>query len=169
MNSEFILKELDKNKEVFKNLLKGCQKDLIMFRPEPGKWNLLEIICHLCDEEREDFRQRVELTLNSPTEKWPHIDPPAWVSERKYIEQDFESKIIEFCKEREKSVSWLRSLQNHQWDNSYNHPKVGPVSAKLIFVNWLAHDYLHIRQIIKNKYFYLKSNYNVPLDYAGEW
>jgi hypothetical protein len=35
--------------------------------------------------------------------------------------------------------------------------------------NWLAHDYLHIRQIIRIKYDYLKKTSGEILLYAGEW
>jgi hypothetical protein len=39
----------------------------------------------------------------------------------------------------------------------------------MIFANWLAHDYLHIRQILRLKYEYLKSISEEDLSYAGEW
>ncbi len=35
--------------------------------------------------------------------------------------------------------------------------------------NWLAHDLLHMRQIIKIKYLYLEQSSNVDLHYAGAW
>jgi hypothetical protein len=71
--------------------------------------------------------------------------------------------------ERKNSLEWLQSLDKSAWENIYHHPKLGPMSATLILNNWLAHDYLHIRQITYNKYHYLKSNSLTPLDYAGTW
>ena len=169
MKIDHIISELEKNKLVFKDLLTSVDKDLISWQPQPGKWSLLEIICHLCDEEREDFRARVQLVLNNPEEPWPQINPQEWVVSRKYSEQNYSDKISEFVAERDKSLFWLKNLENPKWVNAYHHPKVGPVTAELLLVNWLAHDYLHIRQITRNKYLYLKNNYHVPLDYAGEW
>ena len=47
------------------------------------------IICHLQDEEREDFREHLDLILHRQSEDWHMIDPQGWVVERKYNEQDF--------------------------------------------------------------------------------
>ncbi len=43
------------------------------------------------------------------------------------------------------------------------------MTAKMFLSNWLAHDYLHIRQITKLKYDYLKQLTNEDLNYAGNW
>lgn len=46
---------------------------------------------------------------------------------------------------------------------------MGPISAELIMVNWVAHDLLHIRQINRLQYGYLAAHSSEPLDYAGAW
>jgi len=43
------------------------------------------------------------------------------------------------------------------------------MTASMFFSNWLAHDYLHIRQITRLKYDYLKQLTNEDLSYAGTW
>lgn len=169
MNTESIVSELQRNGEVIRQLLTHTPRKVYTYRYAPGKWSLLEVICHLYDEEREDFRARVKQILSDPTEPWVKIDPPAWVYDRHYAKQDFEKKIQEFVIERDRSVAWLNSLKDPKWENYFVHPKVGPVSAQLILENWLAHDLLHIRQILRIKYEYLKANISNPLDYAGEW
>jgi hypothetical protein len=164
-----IIENLERNKTVFKDLLSGLSKEEYSWKPQPDKWCMLEVICHLYDEEREDFRARVKHTLEKASGSWPTIDPPGWVISRKYMEQDYKKKIREFMEERDKSIEWLKSLKNPNWDNAYIHPKVGPVTAKLLLSNWLAHDYLHIRQITKLKYDHLKQLSGEKLDYAGNW
>ncbi|MBT8256324.1 MAG: DinB family protein [Bacteroidia bacterium] len=164
-----IVSELARNKAVFEGLLTGLDQEAYLWKVQPDKWCLLEIICHLYDEEREDFRARVRLVLESPEEHHPSIDPQAWVKSRKYIEQDFQSKLESFLKEREISVAWLESLEDPKWHNTYNHPKVGPLTAGFFLSNWLAHDYLHIRQITRLKYDYLGHTSGNVLDYAGNW
>jgi hypothetical protein len=74
-----------------------------------------------------------------------------------------------FIKERESSLIWLKSLKNAIWDHSFEHPKLGTMSAKYFLNNWLAHDYLHIRQIIKLKFDYLDDRFKENLNYAGIW
>lgn len=75
----------------------------------PDKWSILEVINHLHDEEREDFRQRLDLVLANPEQTWPRIDPQTWVTSRGYNERDLSSSLNNFFTERENSLSWLNS------------------------------------------------------------
>jgi hypothetical protein len=169
MNTNHIIEELKRNKTIFKNLLENLPPEQYNWRFNPDKWCLLEIVCHLYDEEREDFRERVKYVLENPEQPMNSIDPVGWVKSRKYIERDFNAEVKEFLYERDNSVKWLEHLENPKWDNFYKHPKLGNLSAKMIFANWLAHDYLHIRQILKLKYEYLKNISGENLSYAGDW
>ncbi|MGD8307648.1 MAG: DinB family protein, partial [Ignavibacteria bacterium] len=140
-----------------------------LWKQNENKWCLLEIICHLYDEEREDFRTRFISVLKNPEHTFPSVDPPGWVKERKYLDQNFNSKLNDFIKERNKSIDWLKNLSTPDWGNTHQHPKIGPMSAKMIISNWLAHDYLHIRQIIRLKFDYLKYRTGERLQYASSW
>jgi hypothetical protein len=169
MDSSIIIKGLAGNADVFEGLLSGVPKEMYMWKQAPEKWCLLEIACHLYDEEREDFRARTKQALFDTTGPWIKIDPVEWVTERKYIEQDYEKKIAHFLVERSESVKWLQSLINPDWNSALQHPRFGALKAELFLTNWLAHDYLHFRQIIRTKYLYLKSqDADIPLDYAGD-
>lgn len=165
----FVTEQLQQNKNVFINLLKDINKDMFRWKQNPKKWCLLEIVCHLYDEEREDFRFRTKWVLEKPNETPPPINPLNWVTERKYIEQDYNQVLKNFIEEREQSVKWLASLEYPNWENSFEHSKLGKLTAKYFLNNWLAHDYLHIRQIIKLKFDYLKHLSNENLNYAGIW
>ncbi len=160
---------MDRNKIVFNSLFASLEKQLYLWKPAPEKWCLLEIICHLYDEEREDFRARVRHTLENPEQLMPPIDPVGWVTERKYIEQDYSLALQNFLSERQNSIEWLNLLKDPKWNNSYSHPQSGEISAAMFLSNWLAHDYLHIRQITRTKYLYLENLTNQDLSYAGKW
>ena len=164
-----IIQELTRNKLVFKELLTGLGQEEYLWKQNPDKWCLLEIICHLYDEEREDFRTRTKQVLESPELPLPKIDPVGWVKERNYLHQNFSQKLDDFLSEREQSVKWLNSLENPKWNNAYDHPKLGKMTAKLFLSNWLAHDYLHIRQITRLKFDYLNYKSGEDLSYAGNW
>jgi len=164
-----IATELKRNLKVFKSLLHGLTHEQYLWRPEPEKWCLLEVICHLYDEEREDFGARVKHVLQDPDKPLPAIDPQGWVISRKYMQQDYELMLKKFLGERDESVAYLESLSSPRWGNTHMHPKFGPMSAKLFLNNWLAHDYLHFRQITAIKYGYLKAKTKDTLSYAGDW
>ncbi len=169
-NHSFIIQKLTANWQAFEALLAGASAEEAAWQPEPGQWSLLQIVCHLLDEEREDFRARLRHVLEQPQLPMPSIDAQAWVQERAYQEQSFDTVLSQFLEERAQSVMWLQGLGDAPWDQAYVHPVRGPLPASLFLANWLAHDYHHIRQINRVKYLYLRHQLtDQPLDYAGTW
>src|SRR5215204_5520218 len=131
-NEIYIIEKLEINAVTFESMLSIVKKDEYLWKPTAEKWCMLEVICHLYDEEREDFRARLKHVLETPEVPMPKIDPPAWVIERRYMEQEFDVRLNAFLAERERSIVWLRGLQDPKWTNAYQHPTVGPVSADLL-------------------------------------
>jgi hypothetical protein len=166
---DFILEQFQKNKQVFYELFKDESEELFIWKQTPEKWCLLEILCHLYDEERKDFRFRTKWVLEKPNQIPPPFNPIDWVTDHDYMGQDYNIILDKFLKERESSINWLRSLENINWNHSFEHPKLGKMTAEYFLNNWLAHDYLHIRQIIKLKFDYLNNRFNEDLNYAGKW
>ncbi|NNL31681.1 MAG: DinB family protein [Flavobacteriaceae bacterium] len=164
-----IISELDNNLNVFNSIFKTAESEFYMWRPQPDKWNLLEILCHLYDEERLDFRFRVKWVLERPNEVPPPFNPIDWVTDHDYAGQDFFEMLKKFNTERQTSIEWLNNLRSPNWAKSFDHPKLGKLSANYFFKNWLAHDYLHLRQIIKQKFDYLEYTSGTDLGYAGTW
>lgn len=169
MEPETIIQKLSYNQSVFVHLLGNKSTEEFTFKSDGNSWCLLEVACHLLDEEVEDFRARVHHILTTPNLGLEPIAPHNWPIERNYLEKDFENTVDTFISERQKSVDWLSSLKNPNWLQTVDHPKVGPRSAKKFLVNWLAHDYHHIRQINRINYSYLQFLSEDDLTYAGEW
>lgn len=169
MNTSLIIQNLEQNQSVFESLFSGLSKETYMWKPRAEKWCLLEIVCHLHDEEREDFRARVKHVLETPDELFPPFDPIGLVKTHNYIEQNYGETVGKFLFERTHSLDWLKSLQTPKWENATPHPRLGPMSAWLLLNNWLAHDYLHLRQITRLKYQLLQTQSGQDLSYAGGW
>ena len=169
MKEALIIEKLAANQKVFQHLFTNISKSEILWRPHSEHWCLLEILCHLNDNEHEDFKVRIQSVLEDPTIPLVSIEPSSWVTERAYIEQDFEEKLVDFLEKRSDSIHWLKSLSNPLWGNTYNHATFGKLTARNFLVNWLAHDNLHIRQITRIKYLYLKEVGGENLSYAGKW
>lgn len=169
-NHSRIIAHLTANWQVFESLLTDVSPEEASWKPDESHWSILEVLCHLIDEEKEDFRTRVKHVLETPNQPLPPIDPQAWVKDRKYAEQDFTLRLREFLEERAHSVVWLNGLQKPAWKNTVQHPTLGPQTASHFLANWLAHDYLHIRQINRMKFLYLRANLSdESLEYAGNW
>lgn len=170
MNMAPLIGQLQRAPGVFGTLLDGLDEDAMRWRPQPGKWSALEVICHLADEERQDFRLRIDLTLHDPGREWPGIDPPAWVSEHAYQDRAPADAIDDFMHERAKSLIWLDHLEDPPWDNAHEHPSLGPLRAGDLLASWAAHDVLHLRQLTALRFHHLAevASPYTP-DYAGPW
>jgi hypothetical protein len=160
---------LERHGAVYRALLDGLSPEEVRWRTAPDKWCTQEILCHLCDEELEDFHARLEHVLTSPEAPLPPSTPLEWMATRNYMDRDYHTELECFLAEREKTVAWLRNLENAPWHNVHQHPKVGPIPAELFLVNWVAHDLHHFRQLNNLRYRYLEAHTALPLDYAGVW
>ena len=161
--------ELDRNRKVLVSTLTQIPDELIHWKNSPNDWSLLEIVCHLVDEEVQDFRARVLHTLKNPELPLVPIDPIAWVTQHDYAGQNFHQKVKEWEKEREASINILKENLDSDWQSRIDHPQRGEITAYSFLCNWLAHDYHHIRQINRIKYNYLKHKSGDSLSYAGNW
>ncbi|HEX3272664.1 MAG TPA: DinB family protein [Ktedonobacterales bacterium] len=151
-------------------LAEGATPEQARWKPTPEEWSLLEVICHLHDEEREDFRQRLDLILHHPDADWPPINPPGWVTERAYNQRDLQAMITAFMQERERSLTWLDSLSHPDWSAAHTHPIAGKMTAGDVLGAWVAHDHLHIRQLNQLHWQWLATQVDaLSLEYAGGW
>lgn len=158
------------NAEVFRHLLASVPKEQARWKPAPEKWSLLEVICHLADEERDDFRARLRATLQRPPAPWAPIDPVGWAAERRYNDRDLTRSLEEFLRERARTVEWLGGLGDVDLSASCEHPKAGRITAGDLLASWLAHDLIHIRQMTRLHYGYLAARAApYSLEYAGAW
>lgn len=140
------------------------------WRLTPGKWSINEIFGHLVDEERYDFRQRLQLLLEDPAQPWPAIDPERWVREKNFDARTLADLTAEFLAERQRSTTWLETLGSANWKHAYEHPQAGTITAAGLLHNWAAHDLLHVRQIVATRYAHLAIMASpASLEYAGRW
>lgn len=168
MDTVFLIEQLSQNRQVFEQLFKVNSTEIALWKPNSEHWCMLQIVCHLVDEEQDDFRTRVKTALN-PELPFIPIDPLGWVAARDYMGQDYHAKCKEWLALRVESVEWLNSLKGTNWQSTLNHPEMGPISAYRFLANWVAHDHIHIRQILKVKQAYLAHISGQDLSYAGQW
>ena len=147
MRMDVIVERMRANAAAIRALVQGVDDAQARWRPAEGSWSILEVITHMADEEPDDFRIRLRLTLEDPSLDWPPTDPQAWVIERHYNEGDLGESLARFEAEREASIAWLRSLSNPAWDHSKTHPLGFSLRAGDLMSSWLAHDQAHIHQL----------------------
>jgi hypothetical protein len=169
MEFRTLYQELQYSTEMIRTLLSGITQEEAQIRPTPDAWSVLEVVCHLYDLEREDFREHLDFILHRQEEEYHEIDPQSWIRERRYNEQDLQLMQDKFFSERQKSLKWLEGLDKTDWDITYMS-QYGSVSAGEMFSCWVAHDNLHIRQLIELRRARIeKLTQPYPIEYAGEW
>ena len=102
---DLVRRELAQGAETIAALVAGVTAEEARRRPAPDAWSLLEVVCHLHDEEREDFRPGLDVVLHRPQEAWVRIDPGGWVTARRYNERDLAEALPGFLLERERSLA----------------------------------------------------------------
>lgn len=164
-----IARQLGQNGETIRCIVEGISFDQARWKPTAQDWSILEVINHLYDEEREDFRTRLDYALHRPGEEAPPIDPVGWVTARSYNQRELAASVQNFLAERQRSIAWLEGLTAPAWEKSFKRPQF-ELKAGDLLSSWLAHDFLHLRQLVELHYAWIKAN-SAPyvLDYAGDW
>ncbi len=170
MDAVGLIAQLALSSERIAGLVIDVSAEQARWRPAAEAWSLLEVINHLYDEERQDFRVRLNLILHDPLAAWPPIDPKGWVTERRYNERDLAQSVQGFLAERAASLAWLRGLTAPNWDATVHTLWGWSTTAGDMLAAWAAHDVLHMRQLVELHWAYV-SQLAAPCTtiYAGEW
>ena len=170
MKTEYFYGRLAANGGAVAALAAGIGADQSRWKPSADAWSVLEVINHLADEELEDFRQRLDLTLHQPQAPWPAIDPGADVLARRYNTRKLADSVQSFTARRAESLQWLRALDAPDWTRTRSNPQFGSMTAGALLASWQAHDCLHLRQLSELLYAHAALQ-AAPLSvaYAGEF
>jgi uncharacterized damage-inducible protein DinB len=169
MEFKTLYQELSYSTEMIKALLARISQEEAQIKPNVESWSILEVVCHLYDVEREDFREHLDFILHRQNEKYHEIDPQKWITERKYNEQNFVEMQKQFFAERKKSLEWLKTISGADWETTYTS-EYGSVSAGEMFSCWIAHDNLHARQFVElRRNLIERMTQPYDIQYAGDW
>ncbi|MBE3144729.1 MAG: DinB family protein [Planctomycetes bacterium] len=170
MEPKLIIEQLELDGYRIRLLVEGVSPEQAHLKPNPESWSILEVINHLYDEEKEDFRAHLIFILNNPTGNWPSIDPQGWVTTRGYNQREVGQSLKNYQAERKISIDWLKTLDVSDWNEGVTAPWGGLITAGDMLSSWASHDLLHMRQFVELHHAYvlqLAAPYNV--DYAGTW
>ncbi|MCB9422540.1 MAG: DinB family protein [Ardenticatenaceae bacterium] len=170
MNLKKAIIHLRENSEIIRLLVQEIDDETASYKPDDDSWSILEVINHLYDEEREDFREHLDQILHRPDEPWSRIDPQGWVMERGYNGRSLPDSLANFLRERQRSLDWLEEMGTPNWDTSRATPWRAQITAGDMLASWVAHDLLHMRQLVELKWVTtLPDLLPYHVDYAGGW
>lgn len=159
------------NARTIESLIRPVSEEQARWRADGKGWAIVEVMAHLLDEERDDFRKRIRLTIENSALAWPPIDPEGWARDRNYLQWELIPTLDAFLEERRHSVEWLRSLGDVDWNLATTFPRPhGPMRIGDLLTSWIAHDFLHSRQLLR-LHFQYHAEQCQPFTtlYAGSW
>ena len=167
---EEIIRQLTANAEAMRGLVQTISEEQAQWKPSAETWSMMEVMGHIYNEERIDFRKHLKEMLNVPPQSWGEFRHEEVVSVA-VCRQALEGFIIE----REASITWLKALKPPDWNVASQAP-FGPAGDMLVLragdvlVSWVEHDVLHMRQMIELQHAWnVKQASPYSVDYAGGW
>jgi hypothetical protein len=164
--------ELARTPDVLAGLVAGLDAAGWRARPAPKEWAPVEIVCHLRDEEVEDFGARVRVVVEGGAE-FVRIDPERWAVERRYLEDDGPRALTTFRERRTTTLAFLSSLAADRLTGRVVHARTGGLSGLDLLAAWVAHDRLHLAQLAAtlargwaDRWVPLHTEYAGPIPYA---
>lgn len=148
-----LLERFRRGAELVAVAMTGAAGSELDFVPEPGKWSVRQIVCHLADAEivgATRFRRII-------AESNPQIlayDQNAWAERLDYHRRKTSQALETFRRIRHENFELLKSLPNEAFGRTGVHSERGPMTL-LDFVRVYAeHAENHARQIrdVRNAY-----------------
>ena len=120
-------------------------------QPEaPGKWSVLDVICHLADSELiYGYRLRMIVAEDEPV--MVGYDQDRWAQRLHHDAADLDLELERLEQLRHFNHRFLRLLDEAEWDRVGRHSERGVESVRRLFQMLAAHDLVHLRQIERIK------------------
>lgn len=147
---EQILTILKETPPHLKHMTAGLTSAQLHTPPSAGEWSVNEVLAHLraCADVWGSYYIMTILAEDNPTIK--ARNPRTWIKNTDYLEQDFQSSLRVFTKQRKKLLAVLESLSPKDW--SYTNTLIGagkPLQQTLLsHTDGLArHERAHLKQM----------------------
>lgn len=121
----------------------GAELDYV---PEPGKWSVRQIICHLADAEMVGaMRFRQVIAEDKPA--LPNYDEKAWATSLDYSKRKASPVIESFRRTRGENYELLKDLPESVYERVGVHSERGPVTLLDLLRIYTVHAEKHSEQL----------------------
>jgi len=147
------LKDYDAMFIALKDLLDEIPSEISSKRPQPNKWSIKELMCHLVDTEL-NFILRMKKIISEDKPALMPYDPEKWAKRLKYDTWDMKEAVLLFGLNRSAMSKILNNLPATAWRRTGSHEELGTVSLQFLLEDSNHHCKHHLAQImaIKMKY-----------------
>jgi hypothetical protein len=134
---------------VFEALLHDCTQELAQAaRGGDEGWSVLEIICHLRDNE-ERVLERMRLMRDGVDPFIAAYDQEQWARERNYAADNLREALAAFRRYRASHVAELLALPPADWERTGRHAERGRITIAIQTLRVVCHDAIHAAQLAR--------------------
>lgn len=145
-SKDSVLAILSSTPAVLNSLLLNLESDAWSRKAEKEDWNLLELICHLRDTEREIHNMQIKLFNGHEEPFIPRPDTGVWASQRDYAHEHGLSALAEYNEARRENINLLKNISDDAWNRKARHAIFGPTNFLEVIGFMADHDRLHVQQ-----------------------
>lgn len=138
---------LEQTPIILEKLVHLVSDEDLVWKPEPDRWSISEVVAHLADVEVAGFRDRVQQMVERDDAFLAEYDQEAQYAAGKYSSGKTNEHLKKFCHERDRSLSFLRYLPATAALRTGRHELFGTITVGQLMNEWAFHDLGHIRQI----------------------
>lgn len=141
---------LERTPQTLEYFLSGLSNGWLQCNEGEGTWNIIEVIEHLIEGEKNNWIPRLEFILQEGESKpFPPFDRYSHLNDS--FERSIEQKLLEFKTIRTQNITKLKNMIDPElhleWTGS--HPAFGVVKLRELLSTWVVHDLTHISQIVR--------------------
>jgi hypothetical protein len=134
---------LEKTPAILEILLRDLPQDLLVWKPAPDRWSIVEVLAHLTAIEGL-YKQRAKLILLEHAPALPKYVPPA---EGEAHQKSAARHLEEFVALRRAFLVYLHSITANAGSRTGQHSEMGTITLSQMLHELANHDLGHLRQI----------------------
>ena len=128
----------------------GMNRDQLIARPIPGKWSVLEVVCHLADTEA-NIAHRLKRVLSEERPQFERVQPDLMLTALAYHRRDLEEELTIFDLTRRQMGRILRASPAEAWERTGIVGDRGGKSVAQILNGAVEHLRHHLRFIVEKR------------------
>jgi hypothetical protein len=133
-----------------KEIIDETTYDILMTRPEPAKWSMKELLCHIADTELlMTLRMKMIIAEDNPT--LMKFDQEKWAEQSNYMEWDLKETLLLFGLLRSAMAGILQNLPEAAWKRTGRYEDGESKTLRDILDDSNQHCKHHLTQMVAAK------------------
>ena len=146
----YVIHGLRANPIVFARLLEGVSEEELDMRPDPERFTLREVLCHLADWEP-IWLDRIRAIAEQDNPLLPGYDEGQMAIDHHYDQANATEQLERFRAGRTLLADYIATLPVEAWTRRGTHAEAGTLVLSDLVTMILGHDGYHARQMVEHR------------------